>query len=232
MVKPVNTRWLRALAALALLVLASPVFYFLQIWPEQKSDHQAVVFNIAQGASLTQVADELTALGLTDSPVLFRLYASLSGSDRELRAGTYEVPSRQNARELLALFSSGKVQQHAIRLPEGMNLRVVSSLLAEQAEIEKKLEEGGVRYVKKAKLDGPSFEKGAKVKITTDRNEKVKIGKDFKIESVDADATITVGDGFTFNISEYDLIGQAINENLLDLTPHFTLHFFFPTHLE
>ena len=135
-VKPVNTRWLRALAALALLVSASPVFYFLQIWPEQKSDHQAVVFNIAQGASLTQVADELTALGLTDSPVLFRLYASLSGSDRELRAGTYEVPSRQNARELLALFSSGKVQQHAIRLPEGMNLRVVASLLAEQAVLE------------------------------------------------------------------------------------------------
>lgn len=137
-VRPGNTRRLWALTALALLALSSPVFYLLQIWPEQKSDRQAVVFNIAQGASLTQVADELAALGLTDSPILFRLYARLSGSDRELRAGTYEVPSRQNARELLTLFSSGKVQQHAIRLPEGMNLRVVASLLAEQAVLEQR----------------------------------------------------------------------------------------------
>ncbi len=138
MVRPGNTRRLWALTALALIALSSPVFYLLQIWPEQKSDRQAVVFNIAQGASLTQVADELAALGLTDSPILFRLYARLSGSDRELRAGTYEVPSRQNARELLTLFSSGKVQQHAIRLPEGMNLRVVASLLAEQAVLEQR----------------------------------------------------------------------------------------------
>lgn len=137
-VRPGNTRRLWALTALALLALSSPVFYLLQIWPEQKSDRQAVVFNIAQGASLTQVADELAAVGLTDSPILFRLYARLSGSDRELRAGTYEVPSRQNARELLTLFSSGKVQQHAIRLPEGMNLRVVASLLAEQAVLEQR----------------------------------------------------------------------------------------------
>lgn len=137
-VRPGNTRRLWALTALALLALSSPVFYLLQIWPGQKSDRQAVVFNIAQGASLTQVADELAAVGLTDSPILFRLYARLSGSDRELRAGTYEVPSRQNARELLTLFSSGKVQQHAIRLPEGMNLRVVASLLAEQAVLEQR----------------------------------------------------------------------------------------------
>lgn len=119
-----------------MLALATPVFYLLQIWPEQKSDHQAVVFTIAQGASLTQVADELGALGLIDSPVLFRLYARISGSDRGLRAGTYEVPSQQNARELITLLSSGKVQQHAIRLPEGMSLRVVASLLAEQEVLE------------------------------------------------------------------------------------------------
>ena len=105
-----------------MLALATPVFYLLQIWPEQKSDHQAVVFTIAQGASLTQVADELGALGLIDSPVLFRLYARISDSDRGLRAGTYEVPSQQNARELITLLSSGKVQQHAIRLPEGMKI--------------------------------------------------------------------------------------------------------------
>jgi UPF0755 protein len=130
--EPVNIRRSSALIALVMLTMATPVFYLVQIWPKQKSDHEAVVFRIAQGASLTQVADELAVIGLTDSPVLFRLYARISGSDRGLRAGTYKVPSRQNARELIALFSSGKVQQHAIRLPEGMNLRVVMALLAEQ----------------------------------------------------------------------------------------------------
>lgn len=136
MVKLLNTRLLWALSALVLLALAGPVLYFLQVWPGQKTDHEAVVFNIAQGASLTQVVEDLAFLGLTDSPVLFRLYARVSGSDRGLRAGTYEVPSRQSARELLALFSSGKVQQHAIRLPEGMSLRFITSLLAEQEVLE------------------------------------------------------------------------------------------------
>ena len=128
--KSLNIRRSSALIALVMLTMAAPLFYLMQIWSKQKSDHEATVFRVAQGASLTQVADELALIGLTDSPVLFGLYARISGSDRGLRAGIYKVPSRQNARELIALFSSGKVQQHAIRLAEGMNLRVVMALLA------------------------------------------------------------------------------------------------------
>ena len=119
-------------------MLTMAALFISQIWSKQKSDHEATVFRVAQGASLTQVADELALIGLTDSPVLFGLYARISGSDRGLRAGIYKVPSRQNARELIALFSSGKVQQHAIRLPEGMNLRVVMALLAEQGVLKQR----------------------------------------------------------------------------------------------
>ena len=121
---------------IVLLTLTASVYYLMQLWPGQKTDHDATIFNIAEGASLTRVANELAAVGLIDSPLLFRLYAQLSGSDRRLLAGIYEVPRQQSALELLALFSSGRVQQHAIRLPEGANLRTVMALLAEQEVLE------------------------------------------------------------------------------------------------
>ncbi len=121
---------------IVLLTLTASVYYLLQLWPGQKTDHDATIFNIPEGASFTQVANELAAVGLIDSPLLFRLYAQLSRSDRRLLAGIYEVPRQQSAQELLALFSSGRVQQHAIRLPEGASLRTVMALLAEQEVLE------------------------------------------------------------------------------------------------
>ena len=121
---------------IALLTLTASVYYLLQLWPGQKTDHDATIFNIPEGASFTRVANELAAVGLIDSPLLFRLYAQLSRSDRRLLAGVYEVPRQQSAQELLALFSSGRVQQHAIRLPEGASLRTVMALLAEQEVLE------------------------------------------------------------------------------------------------
>ncbi len=121
---------------IALLTLTASAYYLLQLWPGQKTDHDATIFNIPEGASFTRVANELAAVGLIDSPLLFRLYAQLSRSDRRLLAGVYEVPRQQSAQELLALFSSGRVQQHAIRLPEGASLRTVMALLAEQEVLE------------------------------------------------------------------------------------------------
>ena len=121
---------------IVLLTLTASVYYLLQLWPGQKTDHDATIFNIPEGASFTRVANELAAVGLIDSPLLFRLYAQLSRSDRRLLAGIYEVPRQQSAQELLALFSSGRVQQHAIRLPEGASLRTVMALLAEQEVLE------------------------------------------------------------------------------------------------
>jgi len=125
-----------AIGLVLLTLMTAPVYYLMQLWPGQKTDHDATIFNIPEGASLTRVANELASVGIIDSPLLFRLYAQLSGSDRRLLAGIYEVPRQQSAQELLTLFSSGRVQQHAIRLPEGANLRMLMALLAEQEVLE------------------------------------------------------------------------------------------------
>ena len=144
---------------IVLLTLTASVYYLMQLWPGQKTDHDATIFNIPEGASLTLVANELAAVGLIDSPLLFRLYAQLSRSDRRLLAGIYEVPRQQSALELLALFSSGRVQQHSIRLPEGANLRTVMALLAEQEVLEHRAT-GGQQLQSELDLDLP-FAEGA-----------------------------------------------------------------------
>jgi UPF0755 protein len=69
------------------------------------------------------------------SRLLFSLYARLHDLDRGLQAGNYQLPANLSAAELLAFLSSGKVEQHAIRLPEGLNMRTVMALLANEAAL-------------------------------------------------------------------------------------------------
>ena len=90
---------LRFAVSILLLTMTAFVYYLTQFWPGQKTDHDSTIFNISEGASLTRIANELAAVGLIDSPLLFRLYAQLSRSDRRLLAGIYEVPRQQSALE-------------------------------------------------------------------------------------------------------------------------------------
>jgi UPF0755 protein len=84
---------------------------------------------------LSQIASELERLGVIESRLLFSLYARLHDLDRGLQAGNYQLPANLSAAELLAFLSSGKVEQHAIRLPEGLNMRTVMALLANEAAL-------------------------------------------------------------------------------------------------
>jgi UPF0755 protein len=77
----------------------------------------------------------LERLGVIESRLLFSLYARLHDLDRGLQAGNYQLPANLSAAELLAFLSSGKVEQHAIRLPEGLNMRTVMALLGNEAAL-------------------------------------------------------------------------------------------------
>ena len=110
-------------------LLAAGGYYVLQVWPKQAHKHPATVFEVPQGASLRTVANALQDQSLIENNLFFRMHARASGLDRQLQAGVYELSADLSPAQLLRRLAAGMVQQHAIRLPEGANLRSVMSLL-------------------------------------------------------------------------------------------------------
>ena len=127
-----------ALVGALIFALAAPAYYVLAHWPQCEGNYPAAAFEVPQGASLNQIASELERRGVIENRLLFSLYARLFGLDRGLQAGNYQLPANRSAADLLAFLSSGQVEQHAIRLPEGLNMRTVMALLADETVLSHK----------------------------------------------------------------------------------------------
>ena len=113
----------------------------LWVWPERDGDYSATVVEVPKGASLGALTAMLEQRGLINSPLLFRLYGRISGYDRRLQAGVYDVAENLSAEALLMLFASGKVQQHPIRIPEGATLAQLLPGLRSEAVLDQSIED-------------------------------------------------------------------------------------------
>jgi UPF0755 protein len=85
---------------------------------------------IPQGASFAAAADSLESAGVLGSPRLFRLYASITGRDRDIKAGTYLLEPGLSWNELIQALSAGRGIEQNITVPEGLALRDIVPLLA------------------------------------------------------------------------------------------------------
>jgi len=68
---------------------------------------QAVFFEVAPGASLAEVSENLAAAGIVSSPIVFRLGARYTGQAGELRFGTYEIVAGASMVDVLEVVTSG-----------------------------------------------------------------------------------------------------------------------------
>ena len=85
---------------------------------------------IPQGSSFAGAADSLESAGVLGSPRLFRIYASLTGRDRDIKAGTYLLEPGLSWNELIQALSDGRGIEQSITVPEGLPLREIIPLLA------------------------------------------------------------------------------------------------------
>jgi UPF0755 protein len=85
---------------------------------------------IPQGASFAAAADSLESAGVIGSPRLFRLYASVTRRDRDIKAGTYLLEPGQSWNELIDALTAGRGIEHSVTIPEGLALRDIVPLLA------------------------------------------------------------------------------------------------------
>ncbi|MEP7063744.1 MAG: endolytic transglycosylase MltG [Betaproteobacteria bacterium] len=76
-------------------------------------------FDVREGASLASVARELATAGVLPHPAWLTGYARLTGVDRRIKAGSYEVETGATLRALVAKLTQGDVSQSSITIVEG-----------------------------------------------------------------------------------------------------------------
>ena len=95
-------------------------------------DGQSTIVTLPSGAGVSAIAANLKAAGVIRSTDMFKAAATLTGADRKLRAGEYEVPSKASLRSVLILLVEGKVVRHYVTLPEGWSSAQAVDILMRQ----------------------------------------------------------------------------------------------------
>lgn len=90
----------------------------------------SVELEIAPGTSPKGVAQAAVAAGVHTEPQLLYYWFRLSGQDRQIRAGNYELTAGVTPRSLLQKLVRGEESLRAITLVEGLTFRQVRALLA------------------------------------------------------------------------------------------------------
>lgn len=77
------------------------------------------VVTLPSGSGVSAIAARLKSAGVIRSVDMFKAAATLTGADRRLRAGEYEVPTRASLRTVIQLLTDGRVVRHFVTIPEG-----------------------------------------------------------------------------------------------------------------
>lgn len=99
-----------------------------------------LVYEVSPGSSLTRVSAELEDLGITNSALLFRVFAQWQGQADAIQAGEYGIRPGMSAADVLNLLVSGDSLQHRLTLVEGWTLREALTAIASIESIDHTLE--------------------------------------------------------------------------------------------
>lgn len=123
-----------AAGTLGVFVLAALIGLWVVYWgPGPKAaEGDATVVTLPSGAGVSAIAANLKSSGVIRSTDLFRVAVSLSGADRKIRAGEYEVPSGASLAAVVGLLVDGKAVRHYVTLPEGWSSAQAVDILMKQ----------------------------------------------------------------------------------------------------
>ncbi len=92
----------------------------------------ATIVTLPSGSGVSAIAARLKSAGVIRSTDMFKAAATLTGADRRLRAGEYQVPTEASLRAVLRLLTDGRVVRHFVTIPEGWSsAQAVDILLKE-----------------------------------------------------------------------------------------------------
>ena len=93
----------------------------------------ATVVSLPSGSGVSAIAATLKNAGVIKSSDMFKAAATLTGADRKLRAGEYQVPTGASLRQVLRLLTDGRVVRHFVTIPEGWSSAQAVDILMREA---------------------------------------------------------------------------------------------------
>ena len=114
---------------LVLLLIAAAAAYGWIVVAPLPLPQPAYAFTVKPGASLRSVARELAASGVLPADWILVGWARITGRDRTIKAGNYELIAGTTLARLLAKLTQGDVTQTAFTIIEGWSFRELRSAL-------------------------------------------------------------------------------------------------------
>jgi len=95
------------------------------------SEGSEQAFVVARGQTLEAVHDELLQRGLISPRAPILLWARLTGGDRRIKLGDYDLSAAQSPLEILETLVAGRTTLVSVTIPEGMTQSRILTLLSE-----------------------------------------------------------------------------------------------------
>ena len=112
-------------------------------------------FTIEKGDSLSRIANRLETLGVLEYPEAFSIIGQLSGMAGGLHAGDYQIVPGMSRRQLLVMFTQGRVRYYDVTLVEGHTLSEVVEQLNAHPKLAKPLTQEDARpFFESLGIDG------------------------------------------------------------------------------
>jgi UPF0755 protein len=139
---------LRAAAAAGCLVLAACA-------PQPYGASTRVI--IPRGASFAEAADSLSKANLVGWRKMFRVYARVTGGDRNIKPGTYLLRHGTPWKDIIGALHGGHGLVNTITIPEGYTISQITPLLAKTLSVPAESVEAAMRDTSLlARLDIPN----------------------------------------------------------------------------
>jgi UPF0755 protein len=128
-----NTRVLRLVAAAAVVLIVA--WLWREVSGASNPLDTPVRVVVPRGASMRAAADSLATNGVIGSTRLFRWYAALSGSERDIKPGTYMFSPDAGYRDVLDALVTGRGIMRTVVIPEGFDLREITPAIAKALSV-------------------------------------------------------------------------------------------------
>ncbi len=82
------------------------------------------------GQGFNSFSERLREKGIIKNSAKFKLFARIKGSDKNIKAGEYNLSPSMTPKKILEIIVNGKVRFHKLTIPEGYNLRQIARTVA------------------------------------------------------------------------------------------------------
>jgi len=131
-------RILKLFAILLLVGSATGAWYWMEyqtflVTPAK--NQQAKLYTIAKGSNITQVSNELHALGVIEHPEYFKIFARWQKLGNKIKAGEYLLEPGQTPPDILNVFVAGKVKNYHLTIPEGWTFKQILNAIKQSPNL-------------------------------------------------------------------------------------------------